>query len=205
MKTMLRSGLFVVGFLAISAAAIAGGGERFAAEGTIGDKWMAGDGASFEAAGYPAHYLSTAANVCMAIAYRIGEDGSTSDFLVLDQWNSVSEDKEPVVGFWQAFASAGAGALSNWRFKPRPEVTDPVPTVTVATLTFGAQANVDVHELRSHCRVENLAASIEHARSEVATRSARREDGILRQGQENRYRREQRDTANAINRAVNGG
>ena len=197
--------ILVLALMVASAATVAGERERFAAEGTIGDKWAAAEGARFDAAGYPEHYLSTAADVCIAIAYRIDTDGSTSDFMVLDQWNSVSDTKEPVVGFWESFASAGAGALSKWRFQAKPEVFDPVPTVTVATLTFAAHQDVDIHELRAHCRVENLQASVERAREAATSGMARREDGILRQGQENRYRREQRDTANAINRALNGG
>ncbi|MEZ5464258.1 MAG: hypothetical protein R3F22_03320 [Lysobacteraceae bacterium] len=180
--------------------ALAGGKERIAAEGTIGDQWMLADGVSLAAAEYPPHYLSTKADVCMAIGYRIAPDGKTSDFMVLDQWNSVDEQHEPLAGFWQAFASAGAGALAEWRFKPRPEVNDPVPTMTVATLTFAANPAADIAQLRGECRIKDLARSIKKARS------ARTADGnMLKQEQENRMIRQERARTEADLRRANGG
>ena len=73
-------------------------------EGAIRDKWMLADGAKLAAPGYPAEFAPDMRNVCMALGYKINPDGTTSDFQVLKQWNSATDDMEPQPGFWEAFA-----------------------------------------------------------------------------------------------------
>lgn len=146
--------------LAWSMTAMAGERERIAKEGTIGDTWMLAGNAPLATARYPAHLASRGANVCIALAYLIDENGDTSDFSVLRQWNSESGEKEPASGFWRAFAQASAAAVSQWKFKPRPEVSRPTPTRTVATLGFSGGRNVDAARLREHCRIDDLAGEI---------------------------------------------
>ena len=145
----------------LSATAFAQGQERIANEGTIGDKWMLADGATLATAQYPGHMAARGDNVCIALGYKIGRDGTTSDFSVLKQWNSESGEKEPADGFWQAFAQAGADAVSQWKFKPRPEVGNPTPTRTVATLGFTGKEQIDGAQLRSHCQIGDLAAQLQ--------------------------------------------
>ena len=144
----------------LSATAVAQNNERIANEGTIGNKWMLADGATLATAQYPAHMASRGDNVCIALSYLISKAGTTSDFSVLKQWNSESGENEPVDGFWQAFAQAGADAVSQWKFKPRPEVAQPVPTRTVATLGFNGKEGVDSAQLRGHCQIGDLAAHL---------------------------------------------
>lgn len=146
--------------LLLSAIAYAQVTERVANEGTIGDKWMMAEGATLAPAQYPAHLAARGDNVCIALVYRIGKDGTTSDFSVLKQWNSESGEKEPVDGFYQAFAQAGADAVSQWKFKPRPGVGNPMPTRTVATLGFTGKTQVDGAQLRSHCQAADLAVQL---------------------------------------------
>lgn len=134
---------------------------RIVNEGGIRDEWMLADGVKLAAPGYPAAFAERGENVCVALGYAIRPDGTTSDFTLLRQWSSGSGEQEPEAGFWDAFAQAGAGALSQWRFKPRPEVVKPKPTFTVATLHFMGRQAGDVSELRSHCRVDDLAALLE--------------------------------------------
>ncbi len=175
--------------LLLSAAAVAQDSERIANEGTIGDKWMLADGATLASAQYPGHMAARGDNVCIALVYKIGADGTTSDFSVIKQWNSESGEKEPVDGFWQAFAQAGADAVSQWKFKPRADVAQPVPTRTVATLGFTGKEQIDGAELRSHCQVGDLAAHL---------RSKSKRDRILdhdidtrREGEEQRLLEQQ--------------
>ena len=110
------------------------------------------------APGYPAEFAPDMRNVCIALGYRINPDGTTSDFQVVKQWNSAAEDKEPVPGFWEAFAKAGAAAVGQWRFKPRPEVAEAQPVFTVATLNFQATRDIEAAALRAHCTIPDLAA-----------------------------------------------
>ncbi len=146
--------------LLLSAIAYAQVTERIANEGTIGDKWALAEGATLASAQYPAHMAARGDNVCIALVYKIGKDGTTSDFSVLKQWNSESGEKEPVSGFYQAFAEAGADAVSQWKFQPRPGVSNPTPTRTVATLGFTGKTQIDGALLRSHCQVGDLSAQL---------------------------------------------
>lgn len=151
---------FLAPCLLLSAVAYAQVTERVANEGTIGDKWMLAEGATLASAQYPAHLADRGDNVCIALVYKIGKDGTTSNFSVLKQWNSETGEKEPVDGFYQAFAEAGADAVSQWKFKPRPGVGKPMPTRTVATLGFTGKTQIDGAELRSHCQVGDLSAQL---------------------------------------------
>jgi len=155
----------LVAALVIAGAASAVERERIANEGKIGDKWMLADGAPLVVATYPAQFASRGDDVCLALGYRIQADGTTSDFAVLKQWSSAKSEDEPATGYWQAFAQAGADAVAQWRFKPRPEVTRPVVTYTVATVAFTGAPTNENHEFADRCRIEDLAGLIQQRKS----------------------------------------
>ncbi|TAK39581.1 MAG: hypothetical protein EPO30_02480 [Lysobacteraceae bacterium] len=153
--------MMLAGATGMAAAQAAGAGaDRIANEGTIGDRWMLAEGASLPGPVYPPHLAARGANACIALGYRIEPDGSTSGFRVLQQWNSESGASEPVEGFWGAFAQAGADAVSQWRFQPRPGVT-PEPTFTVATLGFEGGHEPGGAAVNAHCRLADLAARLD--------------------------------------------
>lgn len=162
MSSSLKAGAWAVFVMGMHA----GGGlaaERLhiANEGAIRDRWMLADGAKLAAPGYPGAFAERGDNVCMAMGYAINPDGSTSDFGLLKAWTSSTGDKEPAEGFWEAFSQASASALSQWKFKPRPEVTDPQPTYTVATMTFMGRQATDAAGLRSRCAISDLASLVQ--------------------------------------------
>jgi len=127
-----------------------------ASEGRIGNKWMlAVDKLAMPQ--YPDGYAKEARDVCIALGYEIAPDGSTSGYRVLKQWNSQTQAIEPVDGFWANFANAGVDAVSQWKFKPRPEVTAPQPVFTVATLTWQTRQDTNPATLRGKCRIDDLA------------------------------------------------
>lgn len=159
----------------LAAAAQCGDRTRVVNEGGIRDQWMLADGVKLAAPGYPAEFKDRGDNVCVAIAYAIKPDGTTSDFALLRQWTSAG-DREPTQGYFDAFAAAGAGALSQWKFKPRPEVEAPQRTVTVATLHFTGKEPMDLAALRSHCQISDLAAVIQEARHKSVDRDRLRRD-----------------------------
>lgn len=134
---------------------------RIVNEGGIGDRWMLADGVQLAAPGYPAQYVDKGDSVCLAMGYAIKPDGTTSDFSLLKSWNSGTGEEEPADGYWDTFARAGANALSQWKFKPRPEVSEPVTTYTVATLFFNGLDGLDTNALKQHCKVADLKALIE--------------------------------------------
>lgn len=144
--------------LAVAGTAAAADKVRIANEGAIRDQWMLADGIKLAAPGYPAEFVDRGDNVCLALGYAIGKDGATSDFSIVKSWTS---SQAPVpAGYWETFAQAGASALSQWRFKPRPEVDQPQTTYTVATLQFMGKQAMDGAALRANCKVEDLAAEI---------------------------------------------
>lgn len=134
---------------------------RIANEGGIRDRWQLADGATLAAPGYPAAFAERGDEVCMAMGYAIQPDGTTSDFALLKIWSGSGQDREPAPGFWDAFAQAGAQALSQWKFKPRPEVRAPEATYTVATMHFMGRQCGDVAELRTRCAIDDLAAFVQ--------------------------------------------
>lgn len=121
---------------------------RVVNEGGIREAWMLADGVKLAAPGYPAAFAETGENVCVAIGYSIEPDGSTSNFALLKGWSSSADQREPAAGFWDAFSQAGANALSQGKFKPRPEVTSPQPIYTVATMHFMGKEATDPSALR---------------------------------------------------------
>ena len=163
------------------------GNIRIVNEGGIRDQWMLADGVQLIAPGYPAQFVDRGDSVCLALGYAIKPDGSTSDFSLLKSWSSSTGNVEPLEGFWDTFAQAGANALSEWRFKPRPEVDEPVAIYTVATLSFRGKDAIEAEALRAHCEVSDLEALVA-------------EDGAQRA---RRYRSvQQRDRDSMIHRAA---
>jgi hypothetical protein len=144
----------------------------FANEGRIGDRWALAPGATLATPAYPAALAPRGDDVCLAMGYMIGTDGSTSRFAVLKQWNSATEEREPVEGYWQAFAQSGADALSQWKFQPKPGATTR-QTYTVATLAFTGTRGTPAADLRGHCRVDDLAALVQKRKSQNYMRNSR--------------------------------
>lgn len=152
---------------------------RIVNEGGIGDQWMLADGTRLAAPGYPAQFVERGDSVCLAMGYAIRPDGSTSDFSLIKSWNSSSGDAEPADNFWDTFTQAGANALSQWKFKPRPEVIRPQTTYTVATLFFNGRDGLDSETLKSHCRVADLKTLVEQNKAQGLTWEQRRERELL--------------------------
>jgi hypothetical protein len=199
-----RISMALVFAVSLSAAALAQEKQRIASEGTIGDKWMLADGATLATATYPPSLAARGGNACIALGYLIGKDGSTSDFAVLKQWNSESGEKEPVEGYWQAFAQAGADAVSQWRFKARPGVGVVIPTYTVATLGFQGKQDADPAAVRGHCQIKDLADQLERVKSKRFERG----DTLKQDMENNRMKLQQQqidETLRRANSAPKGG
>jgi hypothetical protein len=171
---MKRQGLAVVAAMLVAAAAPAvaqdtapaidttpesrPGTVDIANEGAIRNRWTLDS--EFVLPAYPDGYANARRDVCIALGYQIGADGTTSDFRVLQQWNSETAGIEPAEGFWSSFAMAGVDAVKQWKFKPRPEMGEPRPVFTVATLTWKTRSDTWPRDLRAHCEIDHLAAWI---------------------------------------------
>ncbi|TKR30770.1 hypothetical protein FCE95_11770 [Luteimonas gilva] len=138
---------------------------RVVDEGGLRGAWSLREGAALEAPAYPAEFAARGDNVCLAIGYAVRPDGTTSDFSLLKAWNSASDDDEPEPGYWDAFAQAGAAAVSKWKFQPK-QVRPDAATYTVATLHFMGRQAVDVAGLTSHCKISDLAGFIQRQKAD---------------------------------------
>ena len=128
-------------------------------EGGIRDRWALDGDIALPV--YPDGYAQAKRDVCLALGYTINPDGTTSNFRVLQQWNSETGGLEPVDGFWSAFAGAGVDAVRQWKFTPRAEAGEPKPVFTVATVTWKTRADTWPNELRDRCTIDNLAAFLQ--------------------------------------------
>jgi surface antigen len=181
-----------------AAAGMAADKVRIVNEGGIRDEWMLADGVKLVAPGYPSSFSDRGDSVCVAMGYSIKPDGTTADFSVVKAWNSASADKEPVSGYWDAFSQASAQALSQWKFKPRPEIAEPKPTYTVATMTFMGKDGTDPAGLRSKCGIADLADLVQEQKSNSFQKSG------SRQAQENARRAMEQQRQSAI-QPIRGG
>lgn len=144
----------------IAFTALAADKSRIANEGAIADEWMLAPGTKLAAPGYTTEMKESGDNVCVALGYSILPDGKTSDFTVLRTWTS---RQDPPKDYFRSYSAAAAGAVSQWAFQPRPEVTAPRRTVTVATLTFRGNNEAMDAGLASRCKITDLAAELQSA------------------------------------------
>lgn len=148
--------------------------SRIVNEGGIKDQWMLADGLKLAVPGYPAGAQGANDSVCVAIGYSISPEGKTGDFTLLKSWTSAAG--EVPEGYYDPYSAAAAGALSQWAFKPRPEVEKPKRTVTVATMSFRGKDGMDPAALRAHCQISDLATALQEAGHKNADRDVMRRD-----------------------------
>jgi hypothetical protein len=145
----------LVGVLLVLAAPAASQDRiRVVNEGGIGDAWTLAPGTQLAAPPYPSEFAATPSEACVGIGYLLNPDGTTSDFALVKAWSAASPSGAGADDYWKAFAKVSAGALSTWKFQPRPEAGTPEPVYTVATFLFAAK---DPQALRARCAVANLA------------------------------------------------
>lgn len=151
---MRRTGMWVVGLGCLLVAAQASAGERIKVkdEGGIRDAWNLAPGTQLVVPPYPPEHAANKADVCVAVGYLIGKDGTTSEFSMLKSWSSTKPAGDGDA-YWGAFARYASAALSQWRFAPKPEVADPKPVYTVATFVFSDRPTA---ELRGKCAIPSL-------------------------------------------------
>ena len=172
---------------------------RIVNEGGIRDAWTLAPGAKLPVPASPKAYEADRAEACVAIGYLLNEDGTTSDFAMLDAW-SAAEPKRDRDAYWATFAQDASNALAHWKFVPRPEVSSPKAVYTVATFLFAAS---NPGELRKHCAIPNLALHLVEMRHD--RKLSRRMSGQDIFGRldidpalENRYREMERQRSEAL-------
>ena len=144
-------------------------------EGGLADGWIVQPGHELAAPGYPAAFADRGDDVCVAIGYRVQPDGTTSDYVMLGGWNSSRRYQQPATGYWDAYSQAGAAALSQWRFAPKPDsaMASNAAVDTVAVMTFrGESSSRTTSDIRAKCAVPSLVARVQYVRREESGRLA---------------------------------
>ena len=154
--------------LGLAAPAFAGEGIAVVGEGGIRDKWMLKEGVPLVAPAYPPAFAARKDQVCVSLGYLLNADGTTSDFTLLQGWNSASGNNEPAPDYWKTFAGAAAEALARWQFQPRPEVTTPQPVFTAGTFAFGPGGGAAA---RDHCKLPQLESRLRQLRATAGNKA----------------------------------
>ena len=144
-------------------------------EGGLAKDWVVQPGNELAAPGYPGTFADRGDDVCVAIGYRVQPDGTTSDYVMLGGWNSSRRYQQPATGYWDAYSQAGAAALSQWRFAPKPGdgMESNAAVDTVAVMTFrGESSTRTTSEVRAKCAVPSLVARMQYVRREESDRLA---------------------------------
>ena len=167
----------VVTAMLASCMAAAGAAEavKVVPEGGLAKDWIVQPGNELAAPGYPGTFADRGDDVCVAIGYRVQPDGTTSDYVMLGGWNSSRRYQQPATGYWDAYSQAGAAALSQWRFAPKPgDGMDSNAAVdTVAVMTFrGESSTRTTSDVRAKCAVPSLVARMQYVRREESDRLA---------------------------------
>jgi hypothetical protein len=202
---MTRTSLaLMVSLCCLAAGVSAADKTRVVNEGGIRDQWMLADGVKIVSPGYPAQFKDRGDDVCIALAYAINPDGTTGDFALLREWSS-APGANAEKGYFDTFASAGAVALSQWKFKPKPEVEKPQRTVTVATLHFMGKGSIALPLLRAKCEVGDLASVIKEARNSPAERERLRRDMERANREASAAQSQVANPAGSLGRPIGGG
>lgn len=157
----VRSALVALSLCCLAVGAHAADRSRVVNEGGIRDQWMLADGLKLAPPGLTPEMKDASNSVCVALGYSISPEGKTGDFTVLKTWTS-QQGKIPE-GYYDQYTTSAAGALSQWAFKPRPEVEKAQRTVTVATMTFVGKDAMDRAALAANCKIADLAAELQDA------------------------------------------
>ena len=134
---------------------------------------------------YPANAPDPAEDVCVSIGYLIKEDGSTSDYVLLNTWTS-KHKALPSSDKYAGFAQGAVAAVMHRRYAPAQAPAPGIastPVYTATTFAYTGKADADQAALRARCSIADLPGLVARAQ-----KSGRR-DGSLRRAEMERARR----------------
>lgn len=170
------------GALLLAFAAGASGRVAIVSEHEVAEKWKPAPDAPRVVVGYPASVADKLRDVCVNIGFMIEMDGSTSNFSQVKSWSSATPDGEPAAEQLRPFVQSAAAAVSMWKFVPATD--KPRQVYTSAAFVFEGSQSPGPEAIRARCRIENLTAFVNQAKSRQAQR------GDLERGRQERNRQE---------------
>jgi hypothetical protein len=165
-----RSLAFVI--VGALAAGLASAAARVAVvdEASLAQRWTPAPGLPHFVPGYPSNARDASADVCVAIGYEVGVDGTTSDFSELKSWTSAHPDGVLPAGEAEPYAQIAAAVVARRKFVP---VGKAHAVFTTATFAFDGKHASGEEAIRAHCAIADLQAFV----AQLKTRS--RETGDL--------------------------
>ena len=124
--------------------------------------------------GYPSIIADKSEDVCISVGYLLKQDGTTSDFALLNAWSSADESAKPSDKRFLAFAQNSLAAVQRWHFTSTAGASAKTqPIYTAASFAFSTRAT-DAAQLRGRCQVADLADFIAKARAEADKKTLNR-------------------------------
>jgi hypothetical protein len=134
------------------ATAASAGRVTIVSESELGKRWSQTPESARFVAGYPAAVANKSQDVCINLGFMINEDGSTSNYTLMQAWSSATPDAEAFKRNSEPFVQNAAATVQRWHFAPTDK---PHAVYTSATMAFrGGQASEE--EVRAHCRIADL-------------------------------------------------
>jgi hypothetical protein len=124
--------------------------------------------------GYPSIIADKSEDVCISVGYLLKEDGTTSDFSLLNAWSSGDASAKPSDKRFLAFAQNSLAAVQRWHFSSTAGPGARTQQVyTAASFAFSTRGT-DAGQLRGQCQVRDLPGFIAKAQAEASKRSLNR-------------------------------
>jgi hypothetical protein len=123
---------------------------------------------------YPGIVADKSEDVCVSVGYLLKEDGSTSDFAMLNAWGSKTDIRKPTDPHFLPFSQNALAAVQRWRFQSVAGATAKVrPVYTAATFAFST-TGADVGAVKGRCLIGDLPGFIAKAQADANKRSLNR-------------------------------
>jgi hypothetical protein len=119
---------------------------------------------------YPGVVTDKSEDVCVSVGYLLKEDGSTSDYAVLDAWGSKTDRAKPTDPHFLPFSQNALAAVQRWRFESIAGSSAKLrPVYTSATFGF-TTTGAPVEDLKGRCRIADLPSFIKKAQEQAYRR-----------------------------------
>lgn len=135
-------------------------------EGDLGSFWRPMD-ETMAMPAYPGIVADKSEDVCVSVGYLLKEDGSTSDFAVLNAWGSKTDKAKPTDPHFLPFAQNSLAAVQRWRYQAVAGGAKVRPIYTSATFAFST-SGADAGALKGKCRIADLRQFITDAQAEAS-------------------------------------
>ena len=120
---------------------------------------------------YPGVIADKSEDVCVSIGYMINDDGSTSDFAVLDAWGAQAEGIKPIDPHFLPYSQNALAAVQRWHYQSEGGTRVHRRRVYTAASFAFSTTGADVEALKTRCRIADLKGFMDRMRTESLKRN----------------------------------